>query len=236
MRVPNDSDFLGIWESGSRRHPLDRALIVLGAAFPELPAESLAGWPLGRRNRELVELHGRCFGPRLSGVVSCAGCGEKLEVDLDGPTRAGEADGPGPLAATGDVGGDAYRLPASRDLARVAAVADPRAAAALLAEGCRVGGGAREALSDAELEEIGERMAAADPLAEIRVRLRCPECGRDAEETLDIAAFVWAEVEARVRALLSEIHALACAYGWSEADILAMSARRRALYLEMLAP
>jgi hypothetical protein len=36
-----------------------------------------------------------------------------------------------------------------------------------------------------------------------------------------------------VRRLLREVHTLALAYGWREADILNMSARRRRFYLEM---
>ena len=88
--------------------------------------------------------------------------------------------------------------------------------------------------SDQELEEIGERMAVADPLAETRLTLHCPKCEYDWEATLDIVAFVWAEIEARARRLLLEIHTLASAYGWSETQILALSENRRARYVEMV--
>ncbi|HUD55174.1 MAG TPA: hypothetical protein VMR02_08095 [Terracidiphilus sp.] len=42
------------------------------------------------------------------------------------------------------------------------------------------------------------------------------------------------QIEARARRLLYEVHTLAAAYGWSEREILSLSAPRRALYLEMV--
>ena len=43
-----------------------------------------------------------------------------------------------------------------------------------------------------------------------------------------------AELATQAKRLLREVHFLARAYGWREADILAMSARRRQAYLEMV--
>lgn len=237
MRELNDSDFLSIWESGSRRHPLDRALLCLGAALPRESFDAIASWPLGRRNRELLELHCAAFGPGLRGVVSCPNCGEKLEVSLDCRVLAGGDGGlPGDGARTVNYGGHAFRLPSTRDLASVARETDPGAAALRLVEACRVGDGARRDWSEGELDLIGEQMSGADPLAEIRIAVRCPECGHKGEEDLDIVTFLWAEIDARVRRLLSDIHQLASAYGWAESEILSLSESRRALYLEMLEP
>jgi hypothetical protein len=235
MRVLTERDFLSLWENGHRRHSLDRAMLALGAALPETAREELAGWPLGRRNRALIELHGRCFGSKLSGFTACLDCGEKLEVEVKGralagpePVREGE-DGPLILFK-----GETFRIPCTRDLAGVAREAHPRVAAVRLIEACRVGTGRRDDWLDDDLEEVGERLAEADPLAEIRLRLRCPACGREGDQVLDITAFIWAEMEARVRRLLLDIHALASAYGWGEAEILSLSESRRALYLEMV--
>ncbi len=84
------------------------------------------------------------------------------------------------------------------------------------------------------MHELGERMASADPMAETRLTLRCPECGEEWEETFDIVSFFWAEIEAQAKRLLFEIHTLALAYGWTESEILSLSEPRRALYLEMV--
>ena len=89
-------------------------------------------------------------------------------------------------------------------------------------------------LSPADLEGIAATMAAADPLAEISVGFDCPICHSAREETLDLSDFFWTEIEWRARRLLSEVHALAIAYGWDEATILDMSDMRRTAYLRMV--
>jgi hypothetical protein len=254
MRSLSNADLLHLWEGGLRRHPLDRALLTLGAAFPETPYERLADWPLGRRNKALVELRCRCFGQSIQGWIACASCGEKLEFDLDGwviTVAADERSQPDRLYEPIVINRQSFRLPTSRDLAKAAQEADPRLAAIRIAENCRVapqqvpetftgqdttsiGDRRSELWSEEELEEIGERMAAADPLAETRLTLHCPKCECEWEETLDIVSFVWAEIEARARRLLLEIHTLASAYGWTETEILSLSENRRARYVEMV--
>ena len=77
-------------------------------------------------------------------------------------------------------------------------------------------------------------MALADPMAETRLALSCPACGSEWHEALDIARFVWAEIESRAKRLAGEVHALASAYGWTEAEILGLSGPRRSLYLGMV--
>ena len=77
-------------------------------------------------------------------------------------------------------------------------------------------------------------MAVADPLAEIRLALCCPSCGDESTETIEIVSFLWGEIEARGKRLLTEVHAIAAAYGWTEAEALALSPARRAFYLEMV--
>jgi hypothetical protein len=255
MRSLSDSDLLHLWEGGLRRHPLDRALLALGAAFPETPYERLADWPLGHRNRALVELRCGCFGSSIQGWIACESCGEKLEFDLDGrllvgagrdPDDRSQPDQDEPIVVNRHI----FRLPTSRDLARVVQESDPRLAAIRIVERCRIGSPESlaapvehdamsvrtrsESWSDEELEEIGDRMALADPLAETRLTLHCPKCENDWEETLDIVEFLWAEIEARARRLLVEIHTLASAYGWTESEILSLSENRRARYVEMV--
>lgn len=233
MRALSDCDLLALWESGRHRHPLDRALLALGAAVPDANYESLADWSLGRRNKALAELRCHCFGNRLHGWIACSECGEKLEFEMDGRAFAGEpdADGPdGPIV----VNTQSFRLPTSRDLAAAANESSPLRAAIRLVENCRLSGDDLAHWSSDHLEEIGHRMAEADPLAETRLTLRCPSCGQAREEIFDIASFLWEEIDARARRILLEVHALASAYGWGEAEILSLSESRRAIYLAMV--
>jgi hypothetical protein len=235
VRPLSDTDFLSLWERGSRCHPLDRALLALAAAFPETPYDQLADWPLGRRNQALARLRCRCFGPTLRAWTTCSACGEKLELAVDGELLAAgdpEADGRGdrPVSAVGR----SFRLPTSRDLARAARAVDPDAGARQLVGDCLVSARPPGAWSDEEVAEIGAQMAVADPQAEMTMAMRCPSCGREWQEPLDVGSYFWTELEARVRQLLRTLHVLASAYGWSEAEILALSERRRALYREMI--
>jgi hypothetical protein len=51
---------------------------------------------------------------------------------------------------------------------------------------------------------------------------------------LDPADYFYRELAASSRRLLLQIHALAGAYGWTEAEILALSPPRRATYVKLI--
>jgi hypothetical protein len=89
-------------------------------------------------------------------------------------------------------------------------------------------------LPPAALQAVAERMAAADPQGDVQLALQCPACGHAWPAAFDIVSFFWTEVDAWARVLLREIHVLASAYGWREADILALSPWRRRSYLELI--
>ncbi len=93
MKALTDSGLLDLWESGVRRHPLDRAVLILGAAHPDAGYDTLADWPLGRRNRSIAQLRRACFGGGIHGWMACPRCGDKLEFELD--ARALAADDAG---------------------------------------------------------------------------------------------------------------------------------------------
>lgn len=236
MRTLSSSEVLALWERGVGLHPLDRGLLALSVAGPS-PPDSVADWPLGRRNRALLELYASCFGPQLQGWTSCPECGEKVEFELDARQLAAAAQGVQPQP-TVTVGEHSFRLPTSRDVAQVASESDLEAAPFRLLQRCSVGGPETspwtEEMAEEMLELIGESLASADPMAETRLALNCPSCQREWEDAFDIGCFVSAEVEARARRLLWEVHSLASAYGWGESETLALSAARRAMYLEMV--
>jgi hypothetical protein len=84
------------------------------------------------------------------------------------------------------------------------------------------------------LAALAEAMGRAAPAADVTLALSCPACGNGWEEGLDVGAVLWAEVAARARTLLREVHTLAAAYHWGEAEILAMTPARRRAYLQMV--
>jgi hypothetical protein len=231
MRPLTQVDYLALWESGRTLHPIDQGLLAVKTAFPETRDESVADWPLGRRNRALAELHCTCFGPVLSGWTSCAKCGEKLEFNVDEHALLGTGATEAEAVAIGE---RMFRLPTSRDLARIAELEDAGVAAKTLLDLCMVSGSESATWSDEEMEAAGERLAEADPLAEVRLDFKCPVCSETFAESLDLAEFVWSEFETQAKRLLLDVHLLARAYGWSEAEVLALSVVRRKFYLGMV--
>ena len=94
-----------------------------------------------------------------------------------------------------------------------------------------------EAVSAAELPEevveaLGARMEELDPLAWLSLAIDCARCGHQWLVLFDVAALLWAEIAGTAERLLHEVRSLALAYGWSEAEILAMSSARRRFYLQ----
>lgn len=243
MRPLTTTDVLHIWEMAERQGPVDQALTILAAACPELTTEQLADLSLGQRDRRLLMLRQWLFGPELRGFAECPQCREHLEFTLAipaiGDTEAVEAiPEEGAFSTAGFE--FTFRLPNSRDLIAAAACPDPRQARQLLIKRClqdaRQEGAAITSaeLPEAVLAQLATQLAECDPLQEVLLDMACPECGHRWQALFDIVTFFWAELAAQARRLLREVHTLARAYGWREADILTMSVRRRQSYLEMV--
>jgi hypothetical protein len=240
LHLLSTHELLRAWETGQDGHPLDRAFVLLQTAWPEQTWEELAALCVGDRDARLLSLREQTLGPRLDGFAECPHCGEGLEFDVmvdDLRTAPGAgSDGEfvvGDLTLT-------FRLPDSRDLGAAAACHDAADARRVLVERCVLHAsrdGVPVPANDLSAETVGvlaERMAEQDPQAEVLLALQCPACDRAWQAHFDIASFLWSEVAAWAHRLLDEVHTLARAYGWSEADILGMSVRRRQTYLGML--
>jgi hypothetical protein len=245
MRPLTPERILAVWEEAQGHGPTVRALALLAAASPETAWEELAALPLGERDRRLLALRGHALGP-LAGFTRCPTCREPLDISLD--TR--ELEAAAGLAPVEDTAAERklsqdgldlrFRPADSFDLLAAERCAGVEEARLLLAERClleaRRGGAPVPAadLADEEVAILATGMAEADPGAELLLDLRCPACGHGWWEVLDVASFFWSELEVQARRLLREVYALARAFGWREADILALSPQRRRLYLEMV--
>ena len=229
-------DILRVWETASSQAPVDRALSLL-AVSTGARRDELARLPIGDRDARLFDVREGTFGPRATGVAACARCAGRVEFALDLPSLRVAR----PAAAEGDVEAAGwhlrFRLPNSDDLVAATRADDPRRA---LAARCVVE--ARQgdtAVAEPELPPpvlagLAAAMAESDPQAEVLLDYTCPDCGAAGQTLFDIAAFLWEEVRAQARRLLLEVATLARAFGWSEADILAMSPARRSAYLELV--
>lgn len=230
-------------ELGERQAPVQRAVTMLALALPGRAAGELRRLSLGRRNAHLLRLRERLFGPELFAFAECQHCGEALELKLNANELRGEDAAETPDSEFElEYEGFAlrFRLLDGCDLEAAAASAGVAAARKLLVERCLLEARhedrlvAAEELPPAVIERLAEGLAQCDPQAETLIDLVCPACERGWQIAFDIASFLYTEISAQARRLLREVHALARAYAWREADILAMSARRRRDYLELL--
>ncbi len=242
MRVLSGRNLLNLWEQGERLLPIDRAMALLTAAFPEFTWDELVALSIGQRDKLLLELREGLFGPRMEVFLECPRCRQRLEFALGTSDLLAMAPANSPPAETRLTVGELeilYRLPNTTDMAAIAAHTDANDARAELMRRCILSaqrGQASlplEALPESAAQTLAAEMEAKDPLADIRMELSCPECKHTWSALLDIVSFLWAEISVQARRLLYDVHLLARYYGWRGAYILAMSSRRRSLYLEM---
>jgi hypothetical protein len=251
MRAPSPAQLLQVWERGCDQPVAARVLLLLAAAHDDADVESLAALPLGHRDALLLELHARLFGDEIVGLADCPHCNAEVEavfdcadllsVDGAGACRSLQAS-PAIHALQADGLALRFRLPDSNDLLAIAHCRDAEHARETLLARCVVDaarGGASCAvghLAEDVATALASAMAAADPIADLRLSFACPGCAKTWETGLDPARFLWRELQSWSARMLREVDALARAYHWCEADILAMGPRRRQSYLALCAP
>jgi hypothetical protein len=242
MRQFTATELLGTWEQGLPQPPSFRALTLLSLAGSGTPPEKLAELPLGWRDAELLRLREAAFGPRIKGMAACPMCAQELELNFNVSDIQVTLPATPPAALGLNLDGHEvrFRLPNSRDLMALPGDGDEAGLKEWLLQRCVL-----EAKCDgrptashelpADIQQaISERMAEADPQADLRLKLTCPQCGHGWHSPIDIAAFLWGELHAWSVRLLREAHVIASTYGWPEADILAMSPWRRQAYLDLI--
>ena len=247
------NDVLSVWERGERGTALDHTLAILTGPL-ELDAEVAEALPLGERDRQILGLHAAMFGGVLHASCRCPRCAERLTFDLpprlftdtvpaDTATRPAESvlgPGAGVHVLEADNLKIEFRLPNTADVRAASEAPDILAARDVLVQRCvlrALRGGEpidlRSSITEHELELLAAQMTASDPLVETLLQLHCPACAHEWEAVVDLGEFFWAELTDLAGRLLHEVHVLARAFHWSESDILAMSPRRRRLYLEL---
>lgn len=245
MQALSAETLLRVWEQGSGQHATRRALLPLIAAYPAQNPAAIAHLSIGRRDALLLDLYGRTFGSRLVSVVACPQCGDKLELDFHtGDLQLMTADAAwepvAPLTHTTEAYTVEFRLPHTLDIEAVGAQPSLIAAEWLLLQRCLLRVEQNGQVVDGTLlpptvtATLIEAMAAADPLGDIQITLSCSQCRHEWSSSFDIVTFFWSALQTWTHRIFREVHLLARAYGWREADILALSPQRRRLYLQMV--
>lgn len=250
MRALTGELLLAAWDEGTDKHALARSLILLALALPESDWKQLAQLTIAERNLLLLRMHHLSFGPVLQGFGVCSQCSAQLEftvpvTELIDHVKSQLCEGPMVWAENGRQ----YQLRAvtSSDLLFILDAPGATEAQQQLLKRClNISGEASVGEDPSECAEpSGAFSPAAIPgilgkfdqlhaAAELTCAVQCAACSHREALDLDIAEFAWIEVRSAAKRLLTEIHELAWAYGWSEDSILRMSSQRRSAYMEML--
>jgi hypothetical protein len=209
---------------------------------------------LTRGDRHFLALHLRAalFGDRISLVVACANpaCAARADLELEVSALAPERSEPGPefLEVATPAGTARLREPTGADDTFLAGLAeappdgDRPARSAHLWSRLVLDLAGEGALSPQRWLSLEPpvRQAIALGLAEgtsgpdLGFVTGCPSCGAMMELELDPLALLVRQLRQGTERLSAEVHCLAWAYGWSEADVLALPRPRRWRYLELV--
>jgi hypothetical protein len=229
---------LTAWERGYGQSLVECGLQLLSLALPDAERGVLASLSIGERNRVLILLRTRLFGPTASCVDHCPACGAGLELEFPLnafiPARSTTAE---TISATWSAHRLTMRLPTSTDLGEIQSLPEGSPRHRALLGRCLLNEHEvppPDEWPDELIERIGAKLSAADPCAETGVPLACTDCGQAWRRRFDIVAFLWSEIDRYARRLVAEVHLLASAYGWSEREVLELSPWRRSIYLGLV--
>ena len=216
---------------------------MLACVYPEHTTDELAGLNIGKRDALLFNLREHLFGPRFIGVTQCPDCGQQVEFDFFSkdmlPETENNKEGEILFEKEGYV--IRFTLPTSMDLMAVQDAGTiermrnqllTRCLSSITRDGIET---PPDNMPDYVVTAVIEKMAKTDSCADVHLELSCPACTKQWMALFDIVSFLWSEINGWARQMLFEVHLLARTYGWSEAEILAMSPNRRQVYLEMAA-
>ncbi len=212
----NDRALLELWSAAQGADAWQCEALLLAAA-----AGDGAPRALGARHLALLRWRRAGSGRAWPMRATCPRCAGELdfELDLDALVALPHENAPPGL-----------RAPTIDDLRDLAARhADAPAFAHALLERCA---GAVPA-DDEQRAALVAQLEAIDPHASLALDLDCAACGHAWSEAFDVAAALWAEVAARAERVLLDVATLARCWGWSEREVLALPAARRAAYLQL---
>lgn len=239
------ANVLKIRDMGQYENSVNRALIIMSLARPDINRDRLAALSIARRDMILLDIHEQTFGAALNGFSECPKCIERLEFEIAvDDIRIRQEQDPIDENSTFELKEGGYelefRLPNSHDLSAVTDCADVMEAKDLLMQRCilkasRNGTPFKENGIEKEIvERLSERMAEYEAQSDVLIDLECPACGNRWHMIFDIVVFLWSKICVYARKLMEEVHILASVYGWRETDILSMSPFRRQCYVEMV--
>lgn len=235
LHEPTGEDELALLRATGPAAPTMLALVARLASdqrepidWPALPAVDLGAAALLMRSDWLGKLI------RAEAMCPVAGCGEPIDVPISipeylhhhraRPARSASPCEPGWFALSGSE--VRFRIPTIADLlARLDGGSE-----ASLRERCVQPPG----LTAAVARRVDRALDALAPRLDGDLSGTCPACGERVGLRFEPISYVLEELREASGGLLAQVHELAFAYHWSEADILRLDRRRRQGYVSMI--
>ena len=218
---------------------LQKSLLLLTASCPPADWDTVVQWPVGTRDGLLIQFREQFFGDRMVNNAICPACSETLEWDMKTSDLLAQKTVEWTEIPVFSAQFEAFylqfRLPNSADFLGnfsekpFQLIRNCIVSAQKKGKDCTV-----EVLPENMLQLLESRMETEDPNANLVFNLTCPTCTHRWQVVFDILTYLWKELDVWARQRLQEVFILARAFGWSEYDILSMSAKRRQFYLEMV--
>ena len=204
------------------------ARVVVSIGPYRATREMVRALPVGDRDYLAMKLHQITFGRRVELVLTCDGCGKRMDADFDlDAIPVAERPQQAEYVLRGDDEDDVrFRLPRGED--QEAATS----AAALLAR-CLVGGEGR-VLSNATYARLDREIERVAPQVEGSIDATCPECGGTSVVRFDPCAILFRELYRRQRQFDHGVHLLSFHYHWPLREILGLSTSQREHFLRLL--
>ena len=203
MIALTNNQIVRIWELAQQQHPVDQAITILYKAFSDKTWDELVRFPIGDRNNFLLDIREATFGKELSGMAKCTECDEQMEFIADVDELRFGSDTKKQQDVYEAIFGHykiRLRLINSLDLAAAAGCPDANSGGKLLAQrvvlklihnNTEI---SADKLPDESLSVISEKLAKADPEANMNIDMKCPECSKELSMPFDIVIFFWKEI------------------------------------------
>jgi len=245
MRALSTTELFSVWEETLDQPLLSKTILLLSTACSVADNKTIATLSIGERDARLFLLREWMFGTRMFHTATCPACSEKMEWETaTTDLRVQSFDdnfSPKIFKLSSKEFTIQYRLVNSLDIIQLLKSKIPAGnSKEILLQNCvedvkKSGKNYRKSKLPAEIiNAVEEEMAKTDPQADVQLNLSCSACNHQWQVGFDIMSFFWTEINNWAQRLMHEIFLLARFFNWAEKDILAMSPRRRHLYLKMI--
>jgi len=237
LRLPAGGDDLFLLEAGAPSLEVALAFLERVSTRAEGGPIDAATLPVADVDALLLRLRQKVAGDIISGETTCSapGCGARVDVTFSidaylehhlpsAPAQARSAEGGG-WHRLRDTGVE-FRVPTAADQVASASSADPEED--LVRRCIRPAGSTPDERAEAEAA-----MDAMAPSLFSELQGRCPACAASVEIRFDPLEYALRELRDQAAFVYHDVCAIARWYHWSEAEILAIPAARRARYAEL---